>query len=251
MSSGIIFLDIATTGPDPTRHQPWEVAYIRRRPGRPDDEWTWQYRPVSLTGADPAMLRTAKYYERMSCPIAGMAEAVSAAAANAAEARNAVTRTVDEKRRDDWVDTRRRLAATELATLIAGHLDRNVVVTRNPITPAFIAAFLSAHSEIATWAPDPESIGSRIGGYLAAAGGPIPAGASAATAIAALGLDVDLDRQLPPATWAGLIRDAWDRTMTPLDRTAEPSGNGASEPSPVGPADDEAADDEDADGPAF
>jgi hypothetical protein len=245
MPQAIVFLEVAATGTDPRLHEVWEIAYVRRRPARPDEEWIWQYRPESLAGADPARLRTDRYYERMACPAAGTAEAISAAAAGAAESHNALNSSADEKSRDDWVDLKRRLRGPVLASLIAGHLDRAVVVSRDPaLTAAFMAAFLQRNGEAGTWTAL-ESIASRAGGYLAAAGRPIPAGSSAVDAFGALGLVDDPDRWLPPAGWADLDRQAWDRTTTALEDDA-PSTEKAE-----APADEPEAEQESDDGPGF
>lgn len=59
----LAFVDIETTGLDPDRHEPWEVALILRDDERADEEHVWQL-DVDLTAAEPGALRTSRYYER-------------------------------------------------------------------------------------------------------------------------------------------------------------------------------------------
>ncbi len=61
--SRIVFIDTEFTTIDKERRQVWEIGGIIREPGRADIEFEWQIRP-DLTGADPASVRIARYYER-------------------------------------------------------------------------------------------------------------------------------------------------------------------------------------------
>lgn len=57
-SDQLVFLDIETTGLDPDRHEPWEVALISG-----DDRRLWHL-PVDLGRADPIALRIGGFHER-------------------------------------------------------------------------------------------------------------------------------------------------------------------------------------------
>lgn len=63
----LVFLDLESTGLDPDRHEPWEIAAIVRGRGSPvmDGEWLWRLKP-DLTVADPAALRISRYYDRQA-----------------------------------------------------------------------------------------------------------------------------------------------------------------------------------------
>lgn len=65
MTAPLCFIDIETTGLDPERHEPWEIAVIRREPGQEDEECVWLLRP-NLGRADPDALRIGRFYERTS-----------------------------------------------------------------------------------------------------------------------------------------------------------------------------------------
>lgn len=79
----IVYVDIETTGLDPERHQPWEIALVT-------DRWAecWQV-PVDLAVAEPGALRISGFYDRshqvhrheqLASPLR-VAEAVAAATA--------------------------------------------------------------------------------------------------------------------------------------------------------------------------
>lgn len=61
----LVFLDLESTGLDPDRHEPRQIAVVvrgHRDPGS-DGEWVWQLKP-DLELADPAALRIGRYYAR-------------------------------------------------------------------------------------------------------------------------------------------------------------------------------------------
>lgn len=64
-SPHLVFVDLETTGLEPDRHEPWEIAMIVR--GHPDPlqdgEWLWQTAP-NLARADAVALRLNRFYER-------------------------------------------------------------------------------------------------------------------------------------------------------------------------------------------
>lgn len=247
MAQGLIFLELATTGSDPRFHELWEIAYIRRRQGKPDEEWIWQYRPETLAQADPAALRAGRYYERMACPTSGTVEAISGAAAAAAESHNTLNHP-DDRSRDDWVDLKRRLSRPVLASLLAAQLEGATIVTTDPVrTAGFLAAFLHPGGEAGSWAAI-ESITSRIGGYRAAAGEPIRVGASPAAAFHALGVLDDPDRVLSTSAQLDLTRRAWDQTSTAIS-IESPAAD--TEPDSTDTPAETADPDEADDGPAF
>ncbi|CQR59221.1 3'-5' exonuclease [Streptomyces leeuwenhoekii] len=67
----IAFVDIETTGLDPIRHEPWEIAVIRREPDGTETEHLWQLRPSTAHlqhAADPEALRIGRYHERAAVP---------------------------------------------------------------------------------------------------------------------------------------------------------------------------------------
>ncbi|KAB2975993.1 3'-5' exonuclease [Streptomyces sp. SS1-1] len=70
MSAPIAFVDCETTGLDPIRHMPWEVAIIRREPDGTETEYLWQIRPTraELAAAQPEALRIGGYAERFAVP---------------------------------------------------------------------------------------------------------------------------------------------------------------------------------------
>lgn len=78
----LVFVDCETTGLDPARHEPWEIALIVRRPDQADEEWTFQPDVADMSDADPGALRISRFYERRNedpddtvetaCTIAGL-----------------------------------------------------------------------------------------------------------------------------------------------------------------------------------
>ncbi len=61
----ICFLDTETTGLDAARHEVWEVAIIRREPGRRDGQtWSCLISDVDLRTADPFALKVGRFYDR-------------------------------------------------------------------------------------------------------------------------------------------------------------------------------------------
>ncbi|MEZ0076382.1 hypothetical protein [Planotetraspora sp. GP83] len=64
MSRNLLFVAISRTGPDPLRHETFEIAAILRRPGAPDMGRYWVIRPEHLEAADDAELRRTRYLER-------------------------------------------------------------------------------------------------------------------------------------------------------------------------------------------
>lgn len=66
----LAFVDVETTGLDPSQHTPWEIAVIRREDGT-QTEHLWQIRPPEShlrRIADPDALRIGRYRERMAVP---------------------------------------------------------------------------------------------------------------------------------------------------------------------------------------
>ena len=66
----LVFLDTETTGLDPERHVPWEIAYIIRDPGHADREVVHHVQPnrVDMGLADPKGLEICRFHERTSTP---------------------------------------------------------------------------------------------------------------------------------------------------------------------------------------
>lgn len=62
--SGVVFVDIETTGLNPGYHDIWEVALIVD-----EEEFTWQMIP-DLTRADSGALRVSRFYERANKAVA-------------------------------------------------------------------------------------------------------------------------------------------------------------------------------------
>lgn len=56
----VVFVDIETTGLDPERHEPWEIALINED----GEEVVWHVKP-HLGIADPNALRLTDFYERL------------------------------------------------------------------------------------------------------------------------------------------------------------------------------------------
>lgn len=69
----LVFLDCETTGLDPRRAEPWEVALIRRELGeddytasQPDVEYLFQLFPLNLAQADPMALAISGFKQRQA-----------------------------------------------------------------------------------------------------------------------------------------------------------------------------------------
>lgn len=63
--SGLVFLDLETTGLDPQRHDIWEIGVIVRDPAIDSVDTEWLFRvPPDLRTAEPGALRVSRYYER-------------------------------------------------------------------------------------------------------------------------------------------------------------------------------------------
>lgn len=60
----ICFIDTEYTTLDPWRRRPWEIAIIRRDPGKPDVELTIVITDVDLSDADPKSLEVGHFWER-------------------------------------------------------------------------------------------------------------------------------------------------------------------------------------------
>jgi DNA polymerase III epsilon subunit-like protein len=63
----LVFVDTETTGLDSSRHELFELALIRRKPGHEDEEQAWWFPPLDLSTADPNALIFNNYYERRAC----------------------------------------------------------------------------------------------------------------------------------------------------------------------------------------
>lgn len=66
-AGNLAFVDVESTGLNPSVHQPWEIAVILREPGLPDEEHVWQIRP-DLDKADAKALEVGRYRERFAVP---------------------------------------------------------------------------------------------------------------------------------------------------------------------------------------
>ncbi|MDJ0342198.1 hypothetical protein QMK19_03230 [Streptomyces sp. H10-C2] len=62
--------DIETTGLDPIRHSPWEIAVIRRETDGTENRHLWQLRLTDheLRIAEPKALEISRYHERIAVP---------------------------------------------------------------------------------------------------------------------------------------------------------------------------------------
>lgn len=212
----LAFVDVETTGVDPSRHEMWEAAIIVWK-GNDWLEHHWLYRPPSLETADPMSLRVGGFYERNNVP-RGLAEAANFAAKEqyAEWTNNGATLTDPEKVAIGWEKRNSRARPDTMAHLIATLLNGKVLVGVNThFDAAFLEAFLRAHGAAPSWGYRLENIGSRIGGYLAAHGKTLRPGASSMDAYDALGVDTSKTTTHTALGDARLVRDAWVKMTTP------------------------------------
>jgi DNA polymerase III epsilon subunit-like protein len=136
----LTFVDLETTGLDPSRHEAWEIGLIvREDASTTDTEYLWRIKP-DLTKADPTGLRIGRFYERT----AGLHPALS------------------RKPGDKWADPAK--TAEELARLLDG---AHMVGAVPSFDAAFLERFLRRYGQAPTWHYHLVDVEALAAGYLA------------------------------------------------------------------------------------
>lgn len=135
--TALAFVDLETTGLDPDRHEPWEIAIIRRDPDGSVTTVHWDVE-VDLSRADAGALRIGGYYRRRDA---------------AGELWNAVEapRDVDAVDPDDWHIVGRvesQLAAEDVAEALA---DAHLVGAVPSFDAAFLDRWLRRNGQAPAW----------------------------------------------------------------------------------------------------
>lgn len=146
--TALAFLDTETTGLDPTRHEVWEIAVIRRERDGSETDSLWQLR-VPLETADPEALKISRYHERF-----------------------AVRDTWDAAAIIDSTSGRvLNLSLPELLFDVQDALADAVVVGSNPgFDLAFLTALLKRHGRRLPWHYRPADVATLAAGWLHGAG---------------------------------------------------------------------------------
>lgn len=145
--TALAFVDTETTGLDPTRHDAWEIAVIRRDPDGTETENLWQIR-VPLESADPEALKIGRYEERF------IVHDEWAAALVAPTGKRILNLTLPEMLFD-----------------LQDALSGAVIVGSNPgFDVAFLTPLLRRHNRRLTWHYRPVDVATLAAGYLHGAG---------------------------------------------------------------------------------
>jgi DNA polymerase III epsilon subunit-like protein len=132
--SDLVFLDIETTGLDPTRHEVWEIAIIE---ADSDAMHHWLMNVQALSKADPGALRVNKYYERIF--------------------------KLTAREQNFSVQTKSFSLAIQVATLL---LNKTIIGNNPSFDATFLDAFLRSQGVVPAWNHSLVCVKSLVGGKL-------------------------------------------------------------------------------------